>query len=57
MEEAKQRKENAQNASEERKNFMQQMDLNRRDNEKLSDLEQVHDFFKVDSELPLIFFR
>jgi hypothetical protein len=29
------------NACEERKNFMQTMELNRKENEKLSDLEQV----------------
>lgn len=34
------------NACEERKNFMQTMELNRKENEKLSDLEQVvHNLF------------
>lgn len=40
IEEVKRRKEELQNASEERKNFMQKMELNRKDNEKLTDLEQ-----------------
>jgi len=37
----KQRKEALQNASEERKNFMQTMELKRKENAKPSDLEQV----------------
>lgn len=41
VEEAKQRKAELMNACEERKNFMQTMELNRKENEKLSDLEQV----------------
>lgn len=40
MEEVKRRKEYEQNASEERKNFMQVMDLKRKENAKPSDLEQ-----------------
>ena len=42
MEEMKQRKEELQNASEERKNFMQTMELKRKENAKPSDLEQVY---------------
>lgn len=41
MEEMKRRKEALQNASEERKNFMQTMELKRKENAKPSDLEQV----------------
>ena len=41
VEEAKKRKAELMNACEERKNFMQTMELNRKENEKLSDLEQV----------------
>ena len=41
IEEMKQRKEALQNASEERKNFMQTMELKRKENAKPSDLEQV----------------
>ena len=41
VEEAKRRKAEVMNACEERKNFMQTMELNRKENEKLSDLEQV----------------
>jgi len=37
----KRRKEALQNASEERKNFMQTMELKRKENAKPSDLEQV----------------
>ena len=37
----KRRKEELQNQVEERKNYMQYMDLNRKENEKLTDLEQV----------------
>ncbi|XP_028401364.1 cilia- and flagella-associated protein 45-like [Dendronephthya gigantea] len=40
VEEAKRRKAELMNACEERKNFMQTMELNRKENEKLSDLEQ-----------------
>ncbi|XP_046852993.1 cilia- and flagella-associated protein 45-like [Xenia sp. Carnegie-2017] len=40
VEEAKKRKKELMNACEERKNFMQTMELNRKENEKLSDLEQ-----------------
>lgn len=46
VEEAKKRKKELMNACEERKNFMQTMELNRKENEKLSDLEQVvHNLF------------
>ena len=41
-EEMKRRKEYEQNASEERKNFMQTMELKRKENAKPSDLEQVN---------------
>ncbi|XP_031566387.1 cilia- and flagella-associated protein 45-like [Actinia tenebrosa] len=40
LEELKRRKEELQNQVEERKNYMQYMDLNRKENEKLTDLEQ-----------------
>lgn len=42
IEEMKQKKEALQNASEERKNFMQTMELKRKENAKPSDLEQVN---------------
>lgn len=42
MEEIKRRKEYEQNASEERKNFMQTMELKRKENAQPSDLEQVN---------------
>ena len=41
IEEIKRRKEYEQNASEERKNFMQAMELKRKENAKPSDLEEV----------------
>ena len=41
VEDAKTRKAELQQACEERKNFMQTMEMNRKENEKLSDLEQV----------------
>ena len=45
VEEAKRRKAELMQACEERKNFMQTMELNRKENEKLSDLEQVYALF------------
>jgi len=41
MEEIKIMKEQQQNDAEERKNYMKIMDLNRKENEKLTDLDQV----------------
>ena len=42
LEEFKRKKEFEQNASEERKNFMQAMELKRKENARPSDLEEVH---------------
>lgn len=47
LEAAKRRKEEVQNASEERKNYMQKMELSRKANTQLSDLEQVSWGIKV----------
>ena len=41
LEEAKRKKEELLQECEQRKNYMQTMEMNRKDNEKLSDLEQV----------------